>query len=719
MLYVYKYCLFPCLTMLIGAALMPGYAEALCVKQYELFESEVSLGVPYQNPYDYKEVDLTAKITAPDGSIIIVPAFYSGQGSIWKVRYTPAKKGRFSYQFILKQRSGITQLKSGCFDVAAGTEDGFLRKGPNNPYYPVFDSGKLFFGIGHNIAWVANNNISEYEKYFALLEENGCNLTRVWINTPHAVHIEWKTLGSYNKRHSEKLDELIKLAEKYHIYIVLVLDTYGSLMDEPGPWNEQSWTLNPYNKLNGGPCEKPGDFFSNEEAKTYYRNRLKYIIARWGYSPNIMAFELWNEFDAPAEWVKEMSSYIRSINPHGQLITTSMGYPWRNNLNESSIWKLNEVDFIERHIYGNAAGDSIENLLSVNRQLSSTYKKPVLVGEFGIDSGKNDASLDPSGIGIELHNSLWAAAMSRSFAGAMNWWWQEYIKGKNLYGHYKALSNFVKDVKWDSEEVSILNTSEVAGGGAGARLKPSDVIIKTEDCWGPAPYGEFYIDRSGAISGGSVNSYLHGKSKSDMRLEPLFHINYPCDGKFILNIDMVSQGANLVINMDDKIVLTKELPAGPGEGPWKRSLYRKDYNIYQCVYDMKLPVDVPRGEHVIKLSNTGLDWIKIKSVTLPNFRSCEFANTRIAGLKVGDEMLLWAQNKGYNFRDVKNGIQPEPIKEASFKIKDTKDGAYTIEWWDTFEGKIFKRENVSAKHNELKVYIPEFVNDIACKIISN
>ena len=125
---------------------------------------------------------------------------------------------------------------------------------------------------------------------------------------------------------------------------------------------------------------------------------------------------------------------------------------------------------------------------------------------------------------------------------------------------------------------------------------------------------------------------------------------------------------------------------------------------------------MPRGEHVIKLSNTGLDWIRIKSVILSNFRTCEFADARIAGIKVGNAMLLWIHNKGYNFKDVISGIQPQPVRGASFKVIDIEGGEYKIEWWDTFSGKIFKNELVLAKGNEIQVDLPEFDKDIACKI---
>lgn len=714
-----KFYIFVSLIMLIGVAPMPGHAEALYIKQYELFESEISLNnVPYQNPYDYKEIDLTAGITAPDGSIVIVPAFYTGQKSVWKIRYTPVQKGNFSYQFILRERSKTTRLKSGRFSVTAGTKDGFLRKNPNNPYYPIFDSGRLFFGIGHNIGWVTNNKISAYEKYFALLRDSGCNLTRIWLNSPWTFRIEGESLCNYNQGDSEKLDALLSLAQKYGIYIVLSLDSYGSLMEEKGSWDEQSWNRNPYNKRNGGPCEKPWDFFTNEDAKRYYKNRLKYVIGRWGYSPNIMAFELWNEVDAPAEWVRDISSYIKNINPHGQFVTISLGYSRGSNFDETSIWKLDEIDIIDRHLYGNTSKDIIETLINVNRRLSSDYKKFLLVGEFGMDSNKSDAAIDAAGDGIALHNSIWASTFSGSFAGALNWWWAEYVKGKNLYCHYKALRNFVRDVDWGSKEISFLETTPVMNEPGSGGVKYSDAAIKTNDAWGDTSYKEFRIDRAGNMSGGVVNSYLHGNLKMDMRIEPVFRVNYPCDGKLVLHIDMVSQGARLIVYLDGKEVLSKELPAGAGEGPWKRSLYRKDHNIYQCVYDTGLEVDIPNGEHTIKLANTGPDWVRIKTITFTNYVSQEFADARILCLRAGKDMLIWVQNKAYNSKNFKNGEAPLPVNGASFGITGLKDGQYEIEWWDTSEGKIFKREDISAGDSGLKVDLPEFNKDIACKIRS-
>ncbi|MFA6141846.1 MAG: DUF5060 domain-containing protein [Candidatus Omnitrophota bacterium] len=687
------------------------------VNQYELFDITIRLSPTFDNPYDYNEVDLVADIIAPDGQVASIPAFYTGQKSLWKIRYTPVKKGKYSYKLVLKNPLAPASVISGQFNVTAGIGNGFLRKGQNNPHYPVFDSGKGFFGIGHNIAWATNNNIDAYKTYFKLMKENGCNLTRVWLNAPWTFRIESDKAGRYNDADAEKLDKLLDLAKEYGIHLILTLDTYSSLMEERGSWDEQSWRRNPYNKINGGPCEKPWDFFTDQESIRLYKNRLKYIIARWSYSPNIMAFELWNEIDSPAKWVSDICLYLKSTNPHGQLITTSLGYPWGNNFNESSVWEIKELDMIDRHLYGNTTSDIISNLVTVNRQLYSSYNKLLLVGEFGQDTGKSDADIDVNGNAVSLHSGLWAGALTGACATPLNWWWAEYIKKMKLYNHYKALSNFLNGTDWSSKDICPLNTTQVLTNSSKERTACPEIVIKTADAWGDKSYEAFYIQNNGDISGGIVNAYLHGTQKKDFRLEPTFHVNYPADGEFIIHIDMVSQGANLVAELDGKQVLNKELPAGSGNGPWKRSLHRKDYKIYQCIYDTKVGIDVPKGEHTIRLSNTGLDWIRLKNITLTNYFGGDCTNARIVGLRVAGQMLIWIQNKAYNWKDINNGIKPDTIEGAYFKIAEIDSGSYKIEWWNTFEGKIIKSGSVDSKNGELDIRIPAFDKDIACKII--
>ena len=687
------------------------------VKQYELFEVEVSIIAPYKNPHDPEQIDLSADFVTPGGKVVTVPAFFTGQNSLWKVRYAPQEAGKFSYSLILKTPSKTRKSGIYHFDVKSGDGDGFLRKSKNNPFYPVFDSGKPFFGVGHNIGWVTNNKVSAFEKYFLDLKKNGCNLTRIWLNNEHSLPIEIKKIGVYNYDNCAGVDFLLRLAKQYGIYVILVFDSYGSLMEDPGPWREESWKKNPYNKLNGGPCQKPWDFLTNEEAKKHYKNRLRYMVSRWGYSPHIMAFELWNELDIPRDWAIEMSSYIKSVNPHGQFVTTSLHYPWDNNFDESIIWSLKEIDVVQRHIYGNQERDIIRNLITVNREFSKKYNKLLLVAEFGMDSGKDDKLCDKAGSGVALHNSIWASALSRSFSSAMNWWWG-YIRRKDLYPHYRALANFVRDVNWNSKNIEYAKTTPIkVETSAGKKASYNDVIIYTEDSWGKTDYKEFTVDGNGDILGGNVNRFLHGTSKKEIKIDPVFHVDYPVDGKFSIKIGTVSCGACLVVYLDGKEVLREVLPAGPGEGPWKKSMYLKKYDIYQCIYNTTITIDVPKGKHAIKLTNTGEDWIGIKKITLSNYLSGAFANARVTGLVLDNkEILLWIQNKDYNWQNSREGIEPRTISGASFSVQDVEDGAYSIEWWDTFKGSVTSRKKITAIDNALRITLPDFSRDLACKI---
>lgn len=695
-------------------------AVSPAVKQYEPFILKIILKGTPANPFDPSEIDISASITSPDGKIMNVPAFFTGIDSLWEIRFTPSVKGDFAYSVNLKAGGLSYSSPAEKFTAAENKEsNGFIRKNPNNAFFPVFDSGKSFVGLGHNIAWVTSDKVAVFERYFSDLSKNGGNLTRVWINNPWALPIEARELGKYDFDSLDKIDEVLKLAEKYNIYIILVLDSYGSLMKEQGDWNEGIWSNNPYCNVNGGPCKDADDFFTEPSAAFFYKNRIRHVISRYGYSPNVIAFELWNEMDAPPDWTNDMISYIKSINPHGQFITTSLGYPWGNNFNEHSIWELENVDIISRHMYGNMEKDLIGNLISVNKEFRDNYGKYILIGEFGLNAKKDDKMSDPDGNAVELHNSLWASIFSGSFAGSLNWWWQSYVRPKNLYTHYAALSKFLEEVDFSSKDVKFMDISPVEVNIPVLKnTSYSNISITPRETWGEKRYASFNILNNGDVTGGIVNHYLHGAFNEHLRIEPEFNVDFPAYGKLIISIGMVSQGAVIHIFIDGNEALKQEFPAGPGEGPWQRSLFRKDAGVYQCVYNTDISVNVPKGKHVIKLSNTGRDWIGIKKIIFTNYSSSRYADARALGLLAGDKILVWIQNKKFAWQK-NNGVEYPEIKNASLKISGVKNGPYKIEWWDTFKGEACGSCAASAKDNILTIKIPVFSKDTACIIVQS
>ncbi|MFH1798980.1 MAG: cellulase family glycosylhydrolase [Candidatus Omnitrophota bacterium] len=693
------------------------------VDQYEPFKSIFTLPYFSEDVNNPDQVDVKFVVIDPEQGKIIVPAFCRSnikrdEKSLWEVRFTPVKAG--NYRTYLKAESKKFYEKSEIrnFKAKKGKGKGFLRGTRNNPFFLVYDSGEPFFGIGHNVAWVYSNSIQVFDRYFSKLEESGCNLTRVWLST-WSLAVEWDKLGEYNQEVSEKIDELVDILKKRNIYIILCLDTYGSLMEEDGSWGENKWDKNPYNAKNGGPCQTPEEFFTNPAAKNFYKNKLKYIISRWGYSPNILAFELWNEYNAPAEWVKEMAGYLRSINPHRQLVTTSLGYPYSENFNENDIWELKEIDMITIHAYGDSAENGAVQLLTRKaRELSEKYKKPFIVSEFGIHWAKDDKYYDPESKGTALHNSLWATALSKSWGTAMNWWWEQYIRPKNMYPHYQALQKFLSGTDWNSKRVKYIDNGPITLKQPG-NVEPGyrDVRLKPQNKWGKLDVNEFYILENGDLRDENLPAkYLYGMSKDDMRMDQIFYVEYPANGTFTVRVGTVSQDARLHIYLDGQEKLRKDFTTGEGEGPWKKSLYLKEYDIYQCVYDEDVSIKVPAGSHAIKLSNTGEDWFSIENMIFGNYINDSYADARCVSLLVGEDMLFWIQNKSSNWENTFNNIEPKPIKNAYFDVKMARDGIYTIEWWDTYKGEVVSKNKAEVKRKTLRIEIPQFTRDTACRV---
>ena len=58
---------------------------------------------------------------------------------------------------------------------------------------------------------------------------------------------------------------------------------------------DPNWPQNPFNTANGGFLSDPKQFFTDTTAKALTKRKYRYIVARWGYSPAVMAWELFNE----------------------------------------------------------------------------------------------------------------------------------------------------------------------------------------------------------------------------------------------------------------------------------------------------------------------------------------------------------------------------------------------------------------------------------------
>jgi hypothetical protein len=439
-------------------SILPGGEKP--IEHYGTLELVLKTDIPIENPYDPKEIELKVQFTAPSGKKADVGAFwYQGYDPEtrlpkgepgWKVRFTPDETGAWSaVAYVLAHAIRSIPIT---FEVMPSSQPGFIRTNPGNPYYLAYDNGDFFFPIGVNMAWWGEccDPLQQYRKWLDQFSANGGNTIRVWM-AAWSFGIEWKDtgLGNYDNRQYEAwlLDQLFIMAGEHHVKVILVLMNHGpfSLVAN------SEWDDNPYNSKLGGPISSPEQFISDRVAVVYYQQRLNYIINRWGYSTDLLAWEWWNEIDltpitekALIPWLKEMSSYLKQRDVNHHLTTNSFSVS-----NRSSVWKLPQLDIVQVHEYSEqfSVGDRDptvrvgQGLLALKKILPA---KPIILGEFGYSA--RDYGDDVEKTGIQLHNGLWATTFSGYAGSGMYWWWDIYIAENNLWPHYKGLSDFMKGV---------------------------------------------------------------------------------------------------------------------------------------------------------------------------------------------------------------------------------------------------------------------------------
>jgi hypothetical protein len=446
--------------------------------QYGKTEFAVTLQAPFENPFDSREISLDMVIRPPSGDSVVLPCYYeSGDGgsSVWKARFTPQESGDYPVHFRLSGRDGLWEnAPELTFRAAPSSGNGFLH---TCGFWTLrFDSGKPFRGIGENIGWEAREFEDPrytFEYLLMSLSKNGANFIRSWM-CPWSLPLEWKTVsqkkryadsdGYFNPSGIKRMDEFVRLADSLGIYIMLALDSHNALIE-----NNQ-WEINNYNAVNGGPARTPAEFFTLDESKAKYKNRLRYLVARWGYSPSIAAWEFFNEIDnavftsspenkvrippsAVTKWHDEMSRYLKSIDPYKHIVTTSVSHRDIEGMND-----LPGIDLNQKHIYKRT--DHIRSEITAN---ASAHNKPCAIGEFAYEW---DWNLDFKTIAPELDEDykrgLWYGLFSPTPIVPLTWWWEFFDE--------KGMTPYLKSVREISDRMleagnGAFDTTEVSASG--------------------------------------------------------------------------------------------------------------------------------------------------------------------------------------------------------------------------------------------------------------
>ena len=472
------------------------------LRKNEKFEATFKSNVEYDNPYDPDVVELWGYFLRPDGITDKVPGFWyegyerslynnaeiltpNGQ-RCWKLRYTPRQAGEYGYYAELRdKKEGVTyrypNKGNTTIIVVPSDKKGFLKVSPADPAYLVYDDLSPYWGIGHNLMgweWAGTDNMRstyEYDEWFSEFRKNRANMTNFsfceghnleWTyhasETPYSY--EWNGLINYNQQNAWKMDYRIQRAEEEGIFFRLTLLHWEDFDTEIENFAHMGWSRNPYNIVNGGPNIDVSGYFSDSISRELTKKYLRYIIARYGYSRELLAYEFFDEVDYPTIvwgegksyetareivtfWHKEMSEYIKANCINNHLVTTSYVHPY----NEDQVWNLPTIDFSTFHRYTFFNGDYGQTMYEIPRSYSEISSdrfvstgKPVLAGEYALSPGGNiQRDFDPNG--VAFHTQLWVSLMSKTLGTAMHWTWGSYLHEYDLYYHYKPLAIFTSN----------------------------------------------------------------------------------------------------------------------------------------------------------------------------------------------------------------------------------------------------------------------------------
>lgn len=674
------------------------------VEQWGKFEVAVSLTATYSNPYDYDDIRVYAEFTGPDGAVTTADGFFNQEYQItnaatgaitpvgnggFKVRFAPKTTGTWSYKVYCTTAGGTGNSAVQSFTAvtpSAGNK-GFVRSDQTN--YLYFDEGSSYVPIGENIAWQQSNVIPDYQKWLSKMADNGGNYFRLW-QCHWGLGLEWKNnvsnysgLKKYKQSNAFLTDWLLDLCADKGIYVMYCLQHHGQVSSTTNP----NWYESPYNAANGGPCANTWDFFTNATAKSLVKNRFRYCVARWGYSRNVLCWELFNEVEWTdnfednkseiTDWHNEMGAYLKNIDPYNRLVTTSYAHDY----NDPATWNLPDIDFTQTHYY--VSTPNLERVLRAGVQnYLQQFGKPSMNGEFGLNPASgNLAGLDPDG--IHIHNCLWGSFFGGGLGTGMSWWWESYIEPQNLYTHFQGLSAVAG--QFDP------HGGDFAPAAATALGTPVDLQIGTSGGWSELADTLFEIDAQGNIfpMGASPGVFLYGSSwNTQYRRPPVFDFTIMQAGQF-------------------KVKTGSETGQNPKIAIWVDGVKKLEQS---AAVNQTYTVDIPAGAHTVKVDNTGTDWITISSYSIPG------AGSSVDGyvLQSADhqKVAAWVLNNRYNHDYIKSNGLPPAVSDASLSVPGMTNGNYVARFFDGLTGAQLSSTEVNVNNGTLSLQLPAFQWDM-------
>lgn len=514
-------------------------ADSYVVGQYEKIEFTIDLQATFSNAFDTSLIKLDAIITSPSQNTITVPGFYFQDynrtiggnfkrtivdgvaedhidrlgenyttvgNPIWKVRFAYGEIGSYSIHFVATQGVSLITSASTTFSIAASDSKGMVGINSGNRYFQFAD-GDIYYPMGVDMSVGGLDSYARVQKMLSKVAAHKVNFGRfapldAQIQVPYSngLNNNYSGWGIYNLPILLALDEMIELGEKYSIYYQCCL------FNLPAAGN--GWESSIYN-INKDPQGLVGltsntDFFKSVIqgvttqqvlVKKRCKDLIRYCIARYGWSTNIMSWELFNEVDLISNftvvaeeyiepWYNEIIAYMRTIDYQDRMITSSFSAhdftgartPYENILDAL------DLDFTQVHFFQNDSMDIDIANQSVSPVLDkiTRWEKPCFAGFSGISTAYYNKAQIWSSCVESCFSAICSGASGSPVYYNINHLYQHNIFDVFDYAH-KIISKFGNDIT-DTRH-NILNASfasSVQSENFDNYLVPLDYNVSTD-----------------------------------------------------------------------------------------------------------------------------------------------------------------------------------------------------------------------------------------------
>jgi len=653
---------------------------------------EISFRLPQNSLQPFAE-EFWGWIEDASGSGTWVPAFYDGSKGL-KLRHTPLACGKYHVGIFSQKKEGrkvqdVVDLQPAAFEVKGNPAGpGFVRINPEHPQTFLRGEGGTYFPVGMNIGWDMGKQ-GDVVAFLERLAAAGGNWTRIWMCHWDDKNLDWAQgrmvpPGEIDLKAAEKWDRIVAAADRLKVPFQMVLQHHGQYSTEV----DANWQDNPWNKAKGGFLEKAADFFTDPRARLLTKRKYRYIVARYGYSPSVMAWELFNEVEFTADgktpegrrailaWHEEMAAYIRSLDPNRHLITTSA--PGLDD----PVW--NVTDFYQQHSYPPdplaGAGGFGSDPLALGR--------PIFYGEIGSMAPGGQSQGDG---GRVLKNILWGGIFSGAGATAQYWAWDQ-VDREQMYPLITAVSGFAKMAGLGSGFWHPLAASIATSGKADWVLGPGQRWASVVD-----PYLVLHRDGSRTPAGMGFSAMLRPRRGSGERVgtdSVTCEVEMAKPSRWEITVLEVSRdGARMEMEADGQLVAEKT---------WAPMEDAKKREGLPCV----VGADLPAGTKKIRVKSTGADFLQIASMRLKDY----VPELGVMAMTNDQNSALWI----YRQPSPSNPLsRTEEFSAGTVQLGGLLPGTYRITWWDTLEAKVIKEDESSVENGNLELTTPPVHDDLA------